>query len=138
MPRATSYWNQPDGERLLAPTSWVPAYRSAWMDQQKLSTLSSSYFPTDNQFWGEGLDIHDVNGNGKPDYVHAVVAGPYNSGHNVFYQVGFDLGPTGVPQDNQRLDPDLGFDRQLYLRAGRRRDRAERQCHARAGARLGG
>ena len=96
--KSTSYWNQPDGERLLAPTSWVPAYRSAWMDQQKLSPLASSYFPANNQFWGEGLDIGDVNGNGKPDFVHAVVAGPYNSGHNVFYQVGFDLGPTGVPQ----------------------------------------
>ena len=96
--KSTSYWNQPDGERLLAPTSWVPAYRSAWMDQQQLSTLVSSYFPANNRFWGEGLDIGDVNGNGKPDFVHAVVAGPYNSGHNVFYQVGFDLGPTGVPQ----------------------------------------
>ena len=96
--KSTSYWNQPDGERALAPTSWVPAYRSAWMDQQKLSTLASSYFPANNRFWGEGLDIGDVNGNGKPDFVHAVVAGPYNSGHNVFYQVGFDLGRPAHPR----------------------------------------
>ena len=103
--KSTSYWNQPDGERALAPTSWVPAYRSAWMDQQKLSTLASSYFPANNRFWGEGLDIGDVNGNGKPDFVHAVVAGPYNSGHNVFYQVGFDLGPTGAPQTTSAWIP---------------------------------
>jgi hypothetical protein len=62
--KSASYWNQPDGERLLTPTSWVPAYRSAWMDLTKVSPLSSSYFPANNRFWGEGADIHDVNGNG--------------------------------------------------------------------------
>ena len=136
--RRESFWNQPTGGQQDAGTSWVPAARSAWMDQQKLSPLSSSYFATNGRFWGEGADIHDVNGNGKPDYVHAVVAGLVQFGPQRLLSGRLRPGPDRRAPDNQRLDPDLGFDRQFYLGAGRGRDRTERQCHARVGARLGG
>lgn len=34
-----------------------------------------------------------------------MIAGPYNSGHNVFYQVGFDLLPNGAPQTTSAWIP---------------------------------
>ena len=93
-----SVWNRSEnGGRYLFPTTWVPAYRSAWKDQQAISSLSS-YFATDDVFWGEGADTYDFNGNGTPDYLFAVIAGPQNAGNNVFYRIGFDVLSNGIPQ----------------------------------------
>ena len=96
--RLFSVWNQSEnGGRDLFPTTWVPAYRTAWKDQQAIASLSS-YFVSDDVFYGEGADAYDFNGNGTPDYLFAVIAGKQNAGNNVFYRIGYDVNSEGIPQ----------------------------------------
>ncbi|MBU1878073.1 MAG: hypothetical protein KJ734_03895, partial [Chloroflexi bacterium] len=88
--KTISYWNDPTGERLLAPTTWVPAYRSGWMDPVPISD------PTGVSSQGAGSDFYDLNGNGTPDYVWAWIDNP--AGENaIHYRVGWDVGANGQP-----------------------------------------
>ena len=48
---------------------------------------------------GDGADSYDFNGNGTPDYLYAVIAGPENSGNNVFYRIAFDVSAEGIPKE---------------------------------------
>ena len=88
--KVMSYWNEPDGMRALAPTSWVPAYRSGWMD--KVGVPGS--FGASNQ--GAGADYYEINGTGTSDYLFAWIDNP--SGENsIHYRIGWDPGADGKP-----------------------------------------
>ncbi|MBU1746725.1 MAG: hypothetical protein KKA73_03475, partial [Chloroflexi bacterium] len=88
--KTISYWNDPAGERVSAPTTWVPAYRSGWMAPVPISD------PTGVPSQGAGSDLADLNGNGTPDYVWAWIEDP--AGENVIhYRVGWDVGANGQP-----------------------------------------
>ncbi|MBC8422432.1 MAG: hypothetical protein H8E01_00215, partial [Chloroflexi bacterium] len=93
--KTMTFWNESAGGRDFFPDSWVPAYRTAWQDSQVFESLSR--FSSDDVFWGTGADYHDFNGNGTPDYLFAVIAGPKYAGNNVFYRVGYDVSSDGVP-----------------------------------------
>ncbi|MBU1877762.1 MAG: hypothetical protein KJ734_02315, partial [Chloroflexi bacterium] len=88
--KTMSYWNDPAGERVLAPTTWVPAYRSGWMDQVRVAG------PIGDSSQGAGADYYDINDQGTPDYVFAWIDNP--AGENVIhYRIGWDPGADGKP-----------------------------------------
>lgn len=95
--KVMSFWNQPDGAKTLFPASWVPAAHDAWQDPQPIFNFAPD-FPDVDLYWGLGTDFYDFNGNGVPDYLVAAIIGQHNSGHNVFYKIGFDVQPNGVPR----------------------------------------
>lgn len=89
--KTMSYWNDPDGQRVLAPTSWVPTYRSGWMDQVQIAG------PIGIASQGAGSDFYDINGNGTPDYLFAWMAGLQNEEKVIYYRIGWDVGSHGQP-----------------------------------------
>ena len=82
-----TYWNQGDGARELFPESWVPAYRTAWMDKQNVEV---SYGDTSQWI---GSDFYDINNNGKQDYLITWIDDP-NAGY-IWYQIGWDMDKDG-------------------------------------------
>ncbi|MBL7183042.1 MAG: DUF11 domain-containing protein [Anaerolineae bacterium] len=88
--KTTTFWNQSDGGRDFFPDSWVPAYRTAWLDKHSIP----GSFGASNQ--GAGADYHDINGNGTPDYLFAWIDNPVED-NTIYYRVGWDVGGDGKP-----------------------------------------
>ena len=89
-----TYWNESGAAQKDYADSWVPAYRTGWMDKQGIPGALNEY----NQ--GAGSDIYDIDGNGKPDYLFAWiddVRGTDVPTNIIYYRIGWDVDEDGNP-----------------------------------------